>query len=248
MKIAVIAGTGEATELIDIISQRHEVTAFTATSYGTEILRNSDCRVNEGRLDEEGFTAALSGFDAVADMSHPFAEIVSVTVKKVCLKLDIPYVRGGREKLNYDYEKIISVSSKEEAAEILKNKTGNIFLTTGVNTLKFYEAELSDRKHQIFARILDSPESRKISENSQVSIIYAVPPFSEEDTCRVISEKNINVIVSKDSGRRGGLIEKISAAKKYGTEVILIKSPEDCTVHTPQETADILESREFYER
>ncbi len=243
MKAAVIAGTSEATELIDLISGFCDVTAFTATSYGTEILKKSRCTVREGRLDENGFTSALEGFDAVADMSHPFAEEVTGIVRRVCLKLGIPYLRGGREKLRYDYDRIIYVSSKEEAADILEKKPGNIFLTTGVKTLSYYEDRLSECTERIFSRVLDSRESRALAAGSRTNVIYAVPPFTEEDTCRVIEENRIMTLVTKDSGLRGGLPEKINAAKKYGTEVIVICSPEsEITPKSPDEIYRILKS------
>jgi len=245
MKVAVIAGTSEATDLINLISEAHSVTAFTATSYGTEILSDSDCEIKQGRLDEAGFLKELSGFDAVADMSHPFAEIVSVTVKSVCEKLGIPYFRGGREQLCYDYDKITYADSKEEAAGILKNKTGSIFLTTGVKTLAFYEEQLYAKREQIYARILDSRESRELSAASELNLIYAVPPFSEEDTRRILEKHDIKILVSKDSGRRGGLPEKISAAEKCGTEVILIKSPESELSNSPEKIKNLLEGLEI---
>lgn len=240
LKIAVIAGTSEATELINLISDRFDITAFTATSYGSSILVNSNCRIIQGRLDETGFAEVLPEFDAIADMSHPFAEIVSDTVKKVCRENNLPYFRGGRETVFYDYDRILYVNSKEEAAELLKSSEGNIFLTTGVKTLKFYETELYPDVSRIWARVLDSEESRRMCADSAVNIIYSKLPVPEEETDRIMRENNIRILVTKDSGVRGGLPEKIETARKYNAEVIIIKSPENGISNTPEKILEQL--------
>lgn len=239
-KIAVIAGTGEATELIRMLEEEFDVTAFTATSSGSEILKDCRCGIHQGRLDEEGFRNVLNEFDAVADMSHPFAEIVSETVRKVCAELGKDYFRGGREKTEYDYERIIYADSHEEAAELLKSKEGNIFLTTGVKSLKFYETELSTETDRIWARILDSEESRRIAAGSRVHVIYSSLPVPEYETDRIMKENSIRILVTKDSGKRGGLPEKTEAARKNGAEVIIIKSPESGMTNSPEEIYELL--------
>ncbi len=235
LNIAVIAGTSEATDFIDMLPDKYNVTAFVATGRGKKILENTKCSVCVGRLDKKGFSERLKNFDVIADLSHPFAVIVSDTVKKVCKQLEIPYFRAGREKILYDYKRIIYVNSKEEAADYLKKYDGNIFFTTGVNTLSFYENILKDKKDKIWARILDTEDSRRIACGSQLNIIYALPPFSEDDTADILKKYNIDIIVSKDSGKRGGLYEKIRAAEKNSVSVLLINSPENGTVHTIEE-------------
>lgn len=235
LKIAVIAGTSEATELIKKIEKKFEVTAFTATAYGAEILSDCKCKIYQGRLDEDGFRNKLNGSDAVADMSHPFAEIVSAIVKKVCSELGIKYFRGGREQLCYDYNRITYVDSKEEAAELLKVKSGNIFLTTGIKTLGFYETDLRYDTDRIWARVLESEESRSILSDFRINIIYSKLPVSEKDTDEVIKKNDIKILVTKDSGKRGGLYEKIEAAKKNNAEVIIIRSPENGQVNSADE-------------
>ena len=101
MKIAVIAGTSEATELIAALPAEDTVTAFAATAYGKEILAGQHCTVHVGRLDTEGFRQALRGMHAVVDASHPFAQEVTKTVRQVCTELQLPYFRLGRQKMTY---------------------------------------------------------------------------------------------------------------------------------------------------
>lgn len=53
-----------------------------------------------------------------------------------------------------------------------------------------------------------------------------MPPYSIAETVAYLQEHQISVLVSKDSGARGGVPEKIQAAKQVGIPVLLIQSPE----------------------
>ena len=147
-KIAVIAGTSDATDWIRSLPETDSVTAFVATPYGKEILAGTNCTVHVGRLDAAGFAEALTGFDEVVDASHPFAVVVTETVKAVCQAKQIPYTRISRPTLHYDYEKLHIVSSKEAAADWLCSCTGNLFFTVGIQTLPFYAAAVTDFSHR----------------------------------------------------------------------------------------------------
>ncbi|MCD7730892.1 MAG: precorrin-6A reductase [Oscillospiraceae bacterium] len=240
MKTAIIAGTSESVELIKAAQDSFDITAFAATDYGGEILNGLKCKISIGRLNRQDFYAALRGFSVVVDASHPFAQEVSENVKSACMELDIPYLRMGRERLFYDYSEISYVSSKEQAAELLNRSNGNILFTTGVNTLRFYSENVRDFSLRSYARILDTVDSRRIAENLRATLIYGFPPFSENDTFELIRKHNIETLVSKDSGKRGGIPEKLSAAKKSGIRVILISSPESGKVNTVGEIISLI--------
>lgn len=225
-RLAVIAGTSDATDFISSLADECEITAFTATEYGREILKGIKCEVHCGRLDEKAFKTALLGFDAVADISHPFAVEVTKTVKKASEYLKIPYIRIGRQTINYNYEKIKYVDSKEKASELLSETEGNILFTTGANTINYYESTVMNFSERAFVRVLDNDESRKNTVNSKAVYIYAIPPFTVEDTEKLIQKYDISILVSKDSGERGRVPEKIEASRKYRIDVIIIKSPE----------------------
>lgn len=227
MRIAVIAGTSDATELIQAISEKHEITAFVATDYGREILKHCHCGIIIGRLQEQEFLEILTDFHCVIDASHPFAEEVTKIVKSVCEKLTILYFRLIRPELNFNYHNIQIVDSKEKACLLLSEMTGNILLTTGVKTLNFYETHVKNFATRAWVRVLDTKDSRKIAENSKAHIIYGIPPFTEQDTLGIIQKYHISVLVSKDSGIKGGLSEKINAAKKCSIPVILLKRPDE---------------------
>ena len=232
--LAVIAGTSEATDLIRMLPESWNITAFAATAYGKTILEGLPCTVQVGRLDAEGVRQALADADAVADASHPFAAEVTRTVRTVCRDLKLPYFRLGRPPVQYAYDQILRVQSKEEAAAHLRKTAGNILLTTGGNTLAFYEQAVPDFAVRGYARILDTPDSRQMTAGSQAHLIFAVPPFSAQQTLELLQKYQIAVLVSKDSGMRGGVAEKVQAAKVMGIPVILIAPPAEATMTLPE--------------
>ena len=225
-RIAVIAGTSDATDLITSLPKSYEVTAFVATPYGKEILNGTNCHVHVGRLDADGFSIALSGFDAVLDASHPFAVVVTETVKAVSQAKQIPYYRIGRPTLQYDYEKLYSVPTKEAAAAWLSAVSGNLFFTVGINTLPFYAEQVKEFAARSFARVLDTPSSHQAAEAIPAQFWFAMPPYSVEETVQFLRKHKIAVLISKDSGARGGVPEKMEAASIVGIPVLLIQSPE----------------------
>lgn len=232
--LAVIAGTSEATDLIRMLPESWNITAFAATAYGKTILEGLPCTVQVGRLDAEGFRQSLADADAVADASHPFAAEVTRTVRTVCRELKLPYFRLGRPPVQYVYDQILRVQSKEEAAAHLRKTAGNILLTTGGNTLAFYEQAVPDFAVRGYARILDTPDSRQMTAGSQAHLIFAVPPFSAQQTLELLQKYQIAVLVSKDSGTRGGVAEKVQAAKAMEIPVILIVPPAEATMTLPE--------------
>ena len=63
--------------------------------------------------------------------------------------------------------------------------------------------------------------------NRDVTTVGVVmPPYSVAETVAYLQEHQISVLISKDSGARGGVPEKIQAAKQVGIPVLLIQSPE----------------------
>ncbi|MFR4475812.1 MAG: precorrin-6A/cobalt-precorrin-6A reductase [Ruminococcus callidus] len=147
LRLAVIAGTSEATDLIAVLPEQDCVTAFAATEYGKTILEGSTARCVWDGWMRMAFAFALRGMDAVIDASHPFAQVVTETVRQVCAELELPYFRLGRQKMTYDYSRVIRVESKEQAAACLAAIPGNILLTTGVNTLSFLRESDSGFQH-----------------------------------------------------------------------------------------------------
>ncbi|MCX7715586.1 MAG: precorrin-6A/cobalt-precorrin-6A reductase [Clostridia bacterium] len=219
--IAVIAGTSEAYEVIEALCRKYIVCAYVATEIGMDMLKNLDCMVYIGRLDYYGFKNALSKYHAVIDATHPFAVEVSENVRLACKANNIPYMRYRRKSETYSYDNIIWAENKEEAVQILNTDNKNIFFTTGIKTFKFYSEHVVNFKQRAAARILNLPSHNEFEKN----IIRAKPPFSIEDNIRHMKACNAEIMVSKDSGEKGGVFEKIAACQILKLPILLIKAP-----------------------
>ena len=140
--VIVIAGTTESREVIvQQLRQEKKILACVATELGARMLQEYDIDVHTGRLDEAGFEKLFqeNPCHKIIDASHPFAKIVTETVRAVADRQGIPYERYERKELNYDYDQIHVVADVNEAVNLLNTIEGNVFLTTGVNTAAVYE-------------------------------------------------------------------------------------------------------------
>ena len=142
------------------------------------------------------------------DASHPFARIVSETVKKAAQTAGILYERYERRNLQYNYEGIVHVKNVQEAISLLNELEGNIFLTTGVNTAAAYMAGVKGGADRLFIRVLDNISSLEgcAEAGYQKDHVFGkMPPFTVEDNVKLIKETKAEVLVSKDSGKTGGV-------------------------------------------
>lgn len=233
--IIVIAGTTESREVIEqLLAQGETIVATTATELGTKMLSHYPIRIQEGKLEERGFFELFQKENPkkVIDASHPFAVIVTKTVKTVCEAMHIAYERLERKEETYEYDRIVRVTDINEAIAILNTtfKDKNILLTTGSNTLLQYVTEVVDGQHRIYARVLDHDYAREICQSIPLDsshICYQNPPFSKEDTKQLIKQHHCQVLVTKDSGKAGGVNQKIEVAKEMGIDVICIQRPKE---------------------
>ena len=230
--VLVIAGTTESRQVIEeLVKEEKRVLASVATELGARMLADYPVDLHVGRLDREGFLTLFSGHEIaeIIDASHPFARIVTDTVRSAAEEAGIPYRRYERKMLSYDYDRIIYVPDAEAAVKRLNGMTGNVLLTTGVNTAALYAEGVKNAKDRVYIRVLDNEASREGCRKAgypEDHVIAEMPPFSVEDNLSQISATGAKVMVSKDSGKAGGVDIKVEACKKAGIDMILISRPE----------------------
>ena len=229
--ILVVAGTTEARDVIaGNLEKGRTVLACVATELGADVLCGYDVDVHIGRLDEEGFEKLIREKEvaSVIDASHPFARIVTETVKKACSNLNIPYERYERRSMDYDYDRIHRVGDAMEAVAFLNGMEENVLLTTGVNTAALYFEHVHDAPKRLYIRVLDNETSREGCEKAGYprEHVYAVmPPFTLEDNLKMIRDSRAGIMVSKDSGKNGGVDVKVEACREAGIPMLLISRP-----------------------
>lgn len=241
----IFSGTSEGRELAEILAESNITCLyFVATKYGDMVVSNhKNIHVNIGRLDVKEIDELIvrKKPEFIIDATHPHAKMITENIITSCKNTgnEQRYIRVNRNVDDYDlYEEFndtyISVNSLDEAVltlkEYIKSKEitdKNILLTTGVKELKFFlEKEIKDR---IIARVIPSIES--LSECYRLglktkSIIAIQGPFSAEMNAAIIRQYNIGILITKNSGKRGGFYEKLLACKNENIKAIVIEDNE----------------------
>ncbi|MGL5436742.1 MAG: precorrin-6A reductase [Lachnospiraceae bacterium] len=237
IKVIIFGGTTEGRELAQFCV-RYQVPALVcvASEYGGRLLPDHPClNIHTGKLDEAGMISLIETHHPkfIIDATHPYARIVSETVRNTCGKLGIPCHRilrdsetGQANSVNSD-SRMITVADTAAAIDFLRTTTGNIFLTTGSKTLGDF-MELPDSRERIYARVL--PDSQVIADCEQLGIkgrhlIGIQGPFSREINQAMLEQTKAAWMVTKESGDAGGFTEKTEAAWRCGVSVIVIGRP-----------------------
>lgn len=229
-EILIFAGTTEGRKLSECLSKADILhTVCVATEYGELVLTENDCaHVHRGRMDVEEMSAFISDgqFSAVVDATHPYAQVVTENIRNAMKGMDIPYIRLKRETDDsYDYDKIRSFECNEDCAEALLQINGNILLTTGSKELSVY-CGYESLKDRLYVRVLPGLESLSLcSENGIMGkhILAMQGPFTVDMNEAMLRQYDISCLVTKKSGRAGGYIEKLEAAKRLDIPVYVIE-------------------------
>ena len=116
-----------------------------------------------------------------------------------------------------------------EAAEMAFAEGRPGFLTTGARNLAPYAEAARRTGVPLAVRVLDSPESLAACQAAGIPedrIIAGRGPFSLEENLVAIRRFDIGVIVTKESGRAGGIDAKLSAAQQADCRVIVLRRPD----------------------
>ncbi len=228
-KIFVFSGTSEGRNISEFLSNNriyHHV--FVATDYGKIVMDESKyAAVFAGRLDYDGMLSLFENEqpDIVIDATHPYATLVTENIKKATDVANIEYIRVRRSVNDSSLAHADNyVESTEEAIKVLLATEGKILLTTGVKTISYYAIpELVDR---LVVRILPSEESLKMALDAGVKpgqIIAMEGPFNQSLNESIIEQYNIKILVTKNSGDKGGYTEKINACIRKQIQSLVIQ-------------------------
>ena len=233
-KVLVFGGTTEGRVLADVLMRAkipHKVSV--ATEYGRDILfDNGEKDLLVGRKDAEEIKEIIEegGYSLVVDATHPFATKVSKEIKSACNESSTKYLRLKRDtgKEFSSEDMIIYRDSVKDAALELSKVEGNILLLTGSKELSEIAGFFPD-KTRLFVRVLpntDSIEKCLSAGFSGRQIIAMQGPFSRQMNVATIKEIGAKVILTKESGKAGGLEDKLFAALECGIKAVVIKNPE----------------------
>lgn len=232
MKIFVLAGTSDARELaIKLKDAGYSITASVVTDNAAIALKENAIETTIGRLTSDDMKDFLLNNHVVTlvDGSHPFAEEVSRNAIEAAKSANIPYYRYERESYKEKDPLITEVESYSAAAELAAEWGGVVMLTTGSKTLEVFTSKLNDLENvRLIARMLPRKDNmEKCAELGveQKNIIAIQGPFSKELNKALYMQYEVNVVVTKESGKVGSVDEKVEAARELNIPIIMIKRP-----------------------
>lgn len=240
-KALLFAGTTEGRQLAEYLAACGvQTTVSVATEYGqTLIAPCPNLSVHAGRLDEGQMEQFLkeNRFDFVIDATHPYAAVVTQNICRACAAAEVPCYRCLREESQLQAGNLIRVETTEQAVQRLNEMPGNILLTTGSKELAAY-TKVSGFAERVYPRVL--PLTNVVESCLKLGVpashlIAMQGPFSEELNLAMIRQWNIACLVTKESGRAGGVDQKVSAAQKAGIAVLLIGRPQESEQSFPLE-------------
>jgi len=232
--IFIFSGTSEGRTLSKMLAAAGaDVHVRVATEYGAEVMGfDDDIDVKVGSCGgAEGIANVIreNGYDIVVDATHPYALNITEHIKQACEATGAFYIRLKREDSDTDSDRIVKVSTVQEAIDYLKDKDGNILASTGSKDIALY-TQIPNYKERVTARVLSTMESvQKCAEYgfSGKNLICAQGPFSEDTNYATLKQIDAKYIVTKDSGTAGGYEDKVRAAMRAGATVILIERPKE---------------------
>lgn len=221
--IWIIGGTSEGREIVSRIKDMDNFIITVATDEGRQFLDVKNLVVARLTYEEMASFIDENKIRLIVDLTHPFATIVSSNARKVAREKNIDYVRYVRPRLEDRHKDLICLDSYEEAYDYLRGIRGTVFFTTGSKNIGDFEKVRGSNR--FIYRILPAMGSIELADQAGVSIrdlVAVLGPFSQEYNRIMFKEYGVDYCVTKDSGKKGGLEEKIEAASSLGIKTILI--------------------------
>lgn len=250
--ILIFGGTSDSLEIAECLNDRGMNYIFSvATEYGKDLYSQNIKNLIMGRMDEGEMVSFFKKNDinTVIDASHPHADIVSQNAIKASKELGVKYIRYERKKEDVeDSENIYDVESVDEASQVANRIGKRIFLATGSKTLPVFTRKLEGK--DIFARVLPTSSVIKLCEDAGLmadNIIAMKGPFTSDINKSLYQFYNADTLITKESGKAGGFMEKIYPAIELSMNVIIIGRPRvdyPNLVSSKEELVELLNGRQ----
>lgn len=226
--ILLLGGTKDSRMILEkLLKIEKEVILTLTTDFGAKYVKNhKNLTKIVAKLSPDDMRNIIKKYkiDYIIDATHPYAEVVSENIIKVNKEFEIPLIRYERKIKKFDF--INYFDSYSEIKNYLKDKKENILFTIGSKNL--YDFKNLYKNNNCFVRVLPMESVIKKCRNLNIlpkNIIAMQGPFSEEFNKLLFKEKNIEYLITKETGKAGGFDDKVLAARKLDIEVIVLKKP-----------------------
>lgn len=245
----IFGGTYEGRTICEWLLERarcHVVYA-SATDYGANLAGSSrNLQTVVGPFSDESKRRLIDSHDfcCIIDATHPFATHISASIDDLSSEFGLDVVRITRDTMP-DLEGHL-VPDARSAAAYLAERPGNVLLTTGSKELPIFTELIVDFAERLYARILPDVASLEHTLATGIPrshVICMQGPLSTEMNFQTIKEFDIKHVVTKDTGRAGGYLEKAQAARLAEAELVVICRPAQADAYTLEEAKLLLKER-----
>ena len=236
MRILLLGGTKDSINIIQHIKKKYEyyILTTTTTEYGAKLANEGGSDDTIARpLPKEELIETIKDYniDILIDATHPFAEHITKTSVSIANELKIPFIRFERpttDLKNIDTSNIHYVNSFDEAGKLIATdfSKGNVLHFAGANTMEDVLKYVSPER--FYPRILKVDSSLEKCEKLNVNPDHIIPmtgAASIEENIELIEKYDATVMITKESGEVGGVVEKIKAANQKDVAIIMIQRP-----------------------
>ena len=236
MKILILGGTKDSTNIIEHVKRNYDsyILTTTTTEYGARLARQSgsdDVIARPLPKDELINIIKREDIDILVDATHPFASHITQTSTSIAKELEMPYIRFERPTTNLeevDTSHIHYADSFDEAGKLIESEfsEGNVLHFAGENTMEDVLKHVSvDRFYPRILKVESSIEKCEKLGIDPSHIIAMKGAASLEENIELIEKYDAGVMITKESGEVGGVIEKINAANQKDIAVVMIQRP-----------------------
>lgn len=239
-RVVILGGTGEAVRLARLLEPVAEIEVVSSLAGRTRHPAQVPGQVRTGGFGGiAGLTEYLRAQDIrfLVDATHPYADNISANAVAACAACGVPRLQLWRKPWQrVEGDEWIETHSMAEAADVVethhKKSQGRVFLTTGVQELGFFR-ELDGV--DFLVRLIEKPTAPLPLEHAE--LIFGRGPFSESGEHALLTERNVTLLVSKNSGGEA-TYGKITAARDLRIPVVMIGRPSKQPgplVHSPED-------------
>ena len=217
-RLLLLGGTAEARELAVRLHPRVEVISSLAGRVPDPALPPGGVRVG-GFGGVDGLRAWLidNRIDAVVDATHPFAATMTANAAEACAHIDVPHLVLHRPPWEPGDAAVVG-SDAEAAANIATKGYQRVFLTTG----RSGAAAFRDSPAWFLIRVVTAPDDADLPADHR--LVFSRGPYTYADERALMSENEVDVLVTKNSGGEFTRA-KLDAAADLGVDVVMIRRP-----------------------
>lgn len=224
LKLLILGGTTEASALARAMAIEPRVDAVLSLA---GVTRNPVLPPIMHRIGGFGGAAGLARYltdnriELLIDATHPFAAIMKCNAVEAARSAGVPLLAIHRPPWRpVAGDRWNSVADMKAAVAALGEAPQRVFLTIGQKELGVFRAA---PQHHYVVRSVDPLDPA--DQPPALESITARGPFTVENDLKLLADKQIGVVVTKNSGGKA-TASKLAAARQLNLPVIIVERPE----------------------